>query len=78
MAVNAKNKPEKFDLFFQRRALSLKKHGEKGVLIWEPTSRKKRDFCVGRGEKRRNTGYVFRAFSTKPGAKRSVLRLSHP
>ena len=40
--------------------------------------RKKRDFCVGQGEKRRNTGYVFRAFSTKSGAKRSFLRLSHP
>ena len=40
--------------------------------------RKKRDFYVGRGEKRRNAGSVFRAFSTKYGVKRSFLRLLHP
>ena len=41
-------------------------------------ARKKIDFCVGQGEKRRNTGYVFRAFSTKSGAKRSFLRWTYP
>ena len=35
-------------------------------------------FCVGRGEKHRNTGYVFRAFSTMSGAKRSFLRCRIP
>ena len=41
-------------------------------------ARKKKGFCVGRGEKRRNTGYVFRAFSTKTGAERSFLRCRIP
>ena len=39
---------------------------------------KKRDFSVRRGEKRRNTGYVFRAFSTKHDGKRSFFRLPDP
>ena len=39
---------------------------------------KKRDFSVRRGEKRRNTGVVFRAFSTKHDGKRSFFRLPHP
>ena len=41
-------------------------------------ARKKRDFCVGRGEKHRNNGYIFRAFSTKPGAKISFFALPYP
>ena len=41
-------------------------------------ARKKKDSCVGRGEKRRNTGHVFRAFSTKLGAKRFFLRCRIP
>ena len=39
---------------------------------------KKRDFSVRRGEKRRNTGYVFRAFSTKHDGKKSFFRLPDP
>ena len=39
---------------------------------------KKRDFSVRRGEKRRNTGYVFRAFSTKHDGKISFFRLPDP
>ncbi|MBQ6274841.1 MAG: hypothetical protein IJK63_11545, partial [Oscillospiraceae bacterium] len=38
------------------------------------SARKKRDFCVGQGEKHRNPGHGLRAFSTQPGAKRSFLR----
>ncbi len=41
-------------------------------------ARKKQDFCVGQGEKRRNTGAVFQAFSTMSGAKRSFLRCRIP
>jgi hypothetical protein len=40
--------------------------------------RKQRDFCVKRGDWRRNTGYVFRAQATMLGAKRFCLRLSYP
>ncbi|MCI7741655.1 MAG: hypothetical protein MSO56_05030, partial [Clostridiales bacterium] len=39
---------------------------------------KKRAFSVRRGEKRRNTGFVFRAFSTKHDGKRSFFRLPDP
>ena len=40
--------------------------------------RRQRDFCVKRGDWRRNTGHVFRAQATMLGAKRSCLRLSYP
>ena len=39
---------------------------------------KKRAFSVRRGEKRRNTGVVFRAFSTKHDGKISFFRLPDP
>ena len=39
---------------------------------------KRRDSRGRQGEKRRNTGHVFRAFSTQYDAGRSLLRLSDP
>ena len=39
---------------------------------------KKRDLSVRRGEKRRNTGVVFQAFSTKLDGKISFFRLPDP
>ena len=48
------------------------------VLAQNCFARKKRFFRVGRGEKRRNTGVVFRAFSTKPRREKILFALSYP